>query len=176
MGWLDFSGRLIVPHILNWKWRWWAVIGAWAGIGTNTVHCIWIWRLASPESDIVFEPCTLSNFLRKKTWKRSNKESCFTETIRGLITVKIVHLAGSLLQLFVVDNPFNLPGNWLYMYSTLSVCVYVVYLTDLDTVNCWKWPCQVRDRVTNQCWIQQRTCDWYLQEINLWKPLLLLIN
>ena len=25
------------PHILNWKWRWWAVIGAWAGIGTNTV-------------------------------------------------------------------------------------------------------------------------------------------
>ena len=25
--WLDFSGRLIVRHILNWKWCWWAVIG-----------------------------------------------------------------------------------------------------------------------------------------------------
>ena len=28
----------MVPHILNWKWRWWAVIGAWTGTGTNTVQ------------------------------------------------------------------------------------------------------------------------------------------
>ena len=38
-GWLNFSGRLIVPHILNWKWHWWAVIGAWGVLERIECSC-----------------------------------------------------------------------------------------------------------------------------------------
>ena len=44
-GWLNFcrTGWLIVPHISNWKWCWWAVIRALASIGMNMVLCYENW-------------------------------------------------------------------------------------------------------------------------------------